>query len=108
MRHADIRTTINIYGDVVTDEMAVASGKVTRLALNGRETAGKRQGSRAKAFVLAEACASRTHRRRGDPPPAGFEDREVHRSPCASEIHRQRSSHGFTQIFTDLNPKNKT
>jgi integrase len=36
MRHADIRTTMNIYGDVVTDEMAVASGKVTRLALNGR------------------------------------------------------------------------
>ena len=36
MRHADIRTTMNIYGDVVTDEMAVALGKVTRLALNGR------------------------------------------------------------------------
>ncbi len=35
MRHADIRTTMNIYGDVVTDEMAVASGKVTRLALGG-------------------------------------------------------------------------
>jgi integrase len=40
MRHADIRTTMNIYGDVVTDEMSVACGKVTRLALNGRETAG--------------------------------------------------------------------
>jgi integrase len=38
MRHADIRTTMNIYGDVVTDEMAVASGKVTRLALNGLQT----------------------------------------------------------------------
>lgn len=36
MRHADIRTTMNTYGDVVTDEMAVASEKVTRLALNGR------------------------------------------------------------------------
>ena len=36
MRHADIRTTLNVYGDIVTDEMAVASGKVTRLALNGR------------------------------------------------------------------------
>ncbi len=34
MRHTDIRTTMN-YGDVVTDEMAVATGKVTRLALNG-------------------------------------------------------------------------
>ena len=38
MRHADIRTTMNIYGDVVTDEIAVASGKVTRLALNGLQT----------------------------------------------------------------------
>jgi hypothetical protein len=37
MRHADIRTTMNVYGDVVTDEMAQASGKVIRLALNGRE-----------------------------------------------------------------------
>jgi integrase len=37
MRHADIRTTMNIYGDVVTDEMAVASGKVAGLALNGSQ-----------------------------------------------------------------------
>jgi integrase len=35
MRHADIRTTMNVYGDIVTDEMTIASGKVTRLALNG-------------------------------------------------------------------------
>ncbi len=35
MRHADIRTTMNTYGDVVTDEMAVASTKVSGLALNG-------------------------------------------------------------------------
>ena len=35
MRHADISTTMNIYGDVVTNEMAVASAKVARLALNG-------------------------------------------------------------------------
>src|SRR6185369_10410791 len=41
MRHADIRTTMNVYGDVVTDEMAQAHSKVVRLALNGRETAGK-------------------------------------------------------------------
>jgi integrase len=34
MRHAG--TTMNVYGDIVTDEMAVACGKVTRLALNGR------------------------------------------------------------------------
>jgi integrase len=39
MRHADIRTTMNTYGDAVTDEKAVACGKVARLALNGTETA---------------------------------------------------------------------
>ena len=33
MRHADIRTTLNVYGDVVTDEMAQASAKVAGLAL---------------------------------------------------------------------------
>jgi integrase len=35
MRHADIRTTMNTYGDVVTDEMAQAHSKVVGLALNG-------------------------------------------------------------------------
>jgi integrase len=33
MRHSDIRTTLNIYGDVVTDEMAVAHSKVVGMAL---------------------------------------------------------------------------
>jgi len=37
MRHADIRTTMNVYGTVVTDEMSTASGKVARLAINGTE-----------------------------------------------------------------------
>jgi integrase len=36
MRHADIRTTMNTYGDIVAAEMTVASGKVAGLALNGR------------------------------------------------------------------------
>lgn len=35
MRHTDIRTTMNVYGDVITDEMAQASSKVAGLALNG-------------------------------------------------------------------------
>jgi hypothetical protein len=30
--HSDIRTTLNIYGDVVTNEMAEASSKVAGLA----------------------------------------------------------------------------
>ena len=38
MRHADIRTTMNIYGDVVTDEMSKAHGKVVSFALNGLQT----------------------------------------------------------------------
>lgn len=36
MRHSDIRTTMNIYGDVVTDEMAAAHSKVVSLALNSK------------------------------------------------------------------------
>lgn len=37
MRHADIRTTMNVYGDVVTDEMQRAHSKVVDLALNGAQ-----------------------------------------------------------------------
>ena len=33
MRHSDIRTTMNIYGDVVTDEMERAHSNVVALAL---------------------------------------------------------------------------
>jgi len=36
IRHADIRTTMNIYGDAATPDMREASGKVATLALNGR------------------------------------------------------------------------
>ena len=41
MRHADIRTTMNTYGDVVTDEMSRAASKVAGLALNGAQTERK-------------------------------------------------------------------
>jgi len=33
MRHSDVRTTLNIYGDVVTNEMVEAHSKVVRLAI---------------------------------------------------------------------------
>ncbi len=33
MRHSDIRTTMHVYGDVVTDEMSQAHSKVVRMAL---------------------------------------------------------------------------
>src|SRR6266849_1936631 len=36
--------------------------------------------------ALAEASGSRTHRRQANLPPAGFEDRESHRTPCASVL----------------------
>lgn len=36
MRHSDIRTTLNVYGDVVTDEMAEANAKVAGIALSDR------------------------------------------------------------------------
>lgn len=35
MRHADIRTTMNLYGDAATAEMRQAHEKVVRLALSG-------------------------------------------------------------------------
>jgi integrase len=35
MLHTDIRTTMNIYGDAVTDEMSTASLKVAQLAFHG-------------------------------------------------------------------------
>jgi integrase len=38
MRHADVRTTMNVYGDVVTDEMAQAASKVAHLAMPTRLT----------------------------------------------------------------------
>ena len=33
MRHSDIRTTMNIYGDAMTEDMLEAHAKVVRLAL---------------------------------------------------------------------------
>ena len=34
MRHADIRTTVNIYGDAVSDDMRSAHEKIVRLAMS--------------------------------------------------------------------------
>jgi integrase len=44
MRHSDIRTTFNIYGDVVTDEMATAGMKVAKLAFSANEAQDRAQG----------------------------------------------------------------
>jgi len=43
MRHADIRTTFNIYGDVVTDEMTTASSKVAQLAFRANGAQAERK-----------------------------------------------------------------
>ena len=45
MRHADIRTTMNIYGVVVTDEMTTAGVKVSQLAFQGNGAQAERNGS---------------------------------------------------------------
>ena len=45
MRHADIRTTMNIYGDVVTDEMTTAGIKVAQLAFQRNGAQAERNGS---------------------------------------------------------------
>ena len=37
MRHADIRTTMNTYGDVVTDELVQAGNKIAALAIQKGE-----------------------------------------------------------------------
>jgi integrase len=43
MRHTDIRTTMNIYGDVVTDEMSTASLRVAELAFRGNGAQPERE-----------------------------------------------------------------
>jgi integrase len=43
MRHADIRTTMNIYGDVVTDEMSTAGLRVAELAFPGNGAQAERE-----------------------------------------------------------------
>ena len=40
MRHTDIRTTMNVYGDVITNAESEALAKIARLALaNSTQTA---------------------------------------------------------------------
>jgi integrase len=45
MRHSDIRTTFNIYGDVVTDEMTTAGRKVAQLAFQSNRAQAERTSS---------------------------------------------------------------
>ena len=45
MRHADIRTTFNIYGDVVTDEMTTASSKVAQFVFQTNGAQAERTGA---------------------------------------------------------------
>ena len=45
MRHTDIRTTMNIYGDVVTDEMSMASLRVAELAFQINGAQAERESS---------------------------------------------------------------
>ena len=45
MRPTDIRTTMNIYGDVVTDEMTTAGIRVAQLAFQGSGAQTERRAS---------------------------------------------------------------
>ncbi len=45
MRHTDIRTTMNVYGDVVTDEMSTAGLRVAELAFQGIGAQAEREAS---------------------------------------------------------------
>ena len=45
MRHTDIRTTMNVYGDVVTDEMSTAGLKVAELAFQSNGAQAEREAS---------------------------------------------------------------
>jgi integrase len=45
MRHTDIRTTMNIYGDVVTDETSTAGLKVAELAFQINGAQAEREAS---------------------------------------------------------------
>jgi hypothetical protein len=83
MRHGDIRTTMNVYGDVVTDEMRQANSKVVQMALAKPNWFA----SDLLACKLLKYGGSEWESNppaTGNLPPAGFEDRENHRAPCAS------------------------
>jgi integrase len=41
MRHTDIRTTMNVYGDVITNEESEALAKIARLALTNSTQAAR-------------------------------------------------------------------
>jgi integrase len=45
MRHTDIRTTMNVYGDVVTDEMSTAGLRVAELAFQSNGAQAERESS---------------------------------------------------------------
>jgi len=62
MRHADIRTTMNVYGDAVTQDMADAHGKVVRLAIpvNGSPD-GSQSLQVAEKLVSAEGIEPSTY-----------------------------------------------
>jgi hypothetical protein len=45
MRHSDIRTTMNVYGDVVDDRAKEAHSKVASLAFGSAEKVSKKRAS---------------------------------------------------------------
>jgi len=70
---------MNTYSDVVTNEVAEAQAKA-KLAVNSTQTA--RVPSQVLCFG-GSVCESNTPAT-SKMPPAGFEDRDDHRTACAS------------------------
>src|SRR5947208_11069685 len=60
MRHSDIRTTLNIYGDVVTNEMAQAHCKGGAAGLTSQSDCKLIAGS-VKSFKTGGESGIRTH-----------------------------------------------
>src|SRR5450755_4027927 len=54
---------------------------------------------------MAEASGGRTHRRRGNPTPAGFEDRDDHRTACASVL--RGSGRACSRTSSPIYPKGR-
>lgn len=55
MRHSDIRTTMNVYGDVVDDRTKEAHGQVAALVFGDRsprEQVAEEQDSKGVVYVL--------------------------------------------------------
>jgi len=99
-----IRTTaaVSNNGGSVCESNLSRFGGVSERKVCEREPTGEILSAAKEPGILAEACASRTHRRQANLPPAGFEDRDSHRTACApadeTGLRVSRPSAGHTTL----------